>query len=464
MFSVFAIAQNFKRCNYDTIHYFAYVSGTSIKEITGREIAKYANNKNTELVQQKYNTSNSTYTNQDKVLFTYDANGNKTESLFLTWDTDLNIWENKTLETTKYNASSLITENRSFNWISSSNSWQSDVREKYYYNANNQVSSYTYEEWKDDENALIFRSKKEYEYLSSTNLLYQTTYFSYNSSSATWNNSSKEIFSYNFDNQIQTKIYYNWNTMSSSWKTLRQIIYSYDLNKKLSVEEEQNYVVDAFENDYKILYKYDANIGNKLISTKQLNWNRTISKWDSIRKTENYYNTIGKLGSINRYDMVGSNWKLFSKSIYVYDSRQSLIRNTISFWNESENKLINQYDYFYEYNSDTFLISKESHEDWDLDLDFYTRKYGETYSCPSIKNTDINNLKFLNIKIYPNPTTNQLIIESLQNEKYEIRNYVGSIIQLGVIKFGQNTINLSSMPNGIYFVKINNQTQKIIIN
>ena len=78
--------------------------------------------------------------------------------------------------------------------------------------------------------------------------------------------------------------------------------------------------------------------------------------------------------------------------------------------------------------------------------------------CGSIQSDNIIGIESYNIndniKIYPNPTTHQLTIESEKLTFNEIE--VITITGLKVKSFQQNikTINVSDLPTGIYFIKL----------
>lgn len=63
----------------------------------------------------------------------------------------------------------------------------------------------------------------------------------------------------------------------------------------------------------------------------------------------------------------------------------------------------------------------------------------------------------INIKFYPNPITNALIIENPNNEllSYQIINSFGQTVSQGIINSHKTIINTSELPNGIYNVIIN---------
>ena len=72
------------------------------------------------------------------------------------------------------------------------------------------------------------------------------------------------------------------------------------------------------------------------------------------------------------------------------------------------------------------------------------------------------------IKVYPNPTTGQLQIERQENEALEIRitDQLGRVLQTQQLQNKVETIDLSELPAGIYFLSMDNGqkrvTQKVV--
>ncbi len=75
----------------------------------------------------------------------------------------------------------------------------------------------------------------------------------------------------------------------------------------------------------------------------------------------------------------------------------------------------------------------------------------------------------LDMQIFPNPTGNQLtcVIESNSNS-FTVTNLLGEVFLTGTLENGKNEINLSNLPNGIYFFNVQNgnigvtKTEKLI--
>ncbi|MFN5418277.1 MAG: T9SS type A sorting domain-containing protein [Flavobacteriia bacterium] len=68
------------------------------------------------------------------------------------------------------------------------------------------------------------------------------------------------------------------------------------------------------------------------------------------------------------------------------------------------------------------------------------------------------------ISIYPNPVLDELFIGNLaQNTSFEIVNSVGKIVSAGDLEHGKiNQIDMKSLMSGIYFVRIKNNTFKVL--
>ena len=76
--------------------------------------------------------------------------------------------------------------------------------------------------------------------------------------------------------------------------------------------------------------------------------------------------------------------------------------------------------------------------------------------------TEISESSKSNIKIYPNPTNGELIIENNEPVFIELYNIYGQIIKQFDLQLSENKINISDLNNGIYIVKIIDQKSIII--
>ena len=86
------------------------------------------------------------------------------------------------------------------------------------------------------------------------------------------------------------------------------------------------------------------------------------------------------------------------------------------------------------------------------------------FNVGGIGNSGITDDKIINIKIYPDPTSSQLIIEKVQpvNTNYEIYNLIGQLQKQGKLQGETTTINIESLANGMYYLKVAGQVAKFI--
>ena len=83
--------------------------------------------------------------------------------------------------------------------------------------------------------------------------------------------------------------------------------------------------------------------------------------------------------------------------------------------------------------------------------------------CTTTSLNEENGTNF-GFNVYPNPVNALLEIElsEIANKEFELFNVFGNIVLRGELKPQKNSIDLSSLPTNVYFLKINNQTSKIL--
>jgi len=70
--------------------------------------------------------------------------------------------------------------------------------------------------------------------------------------------------------------------------------------------------------------------------------------------------------------------------------------------------------------------------------------------------------------IYPNPTDGTLFVQtlratSLHDQTYRITNVMGQTVLLGNINADNQQINVSSLPQGMYFITFAGETRKFVV-
>ncbi len=468
VFTFYLVAQgndNIKYCNADTINTYEYIVGSSFKQISKREIYTYNKGNNVEYLNQKWNESTLEFDNFGKNTYQYNGNGDRTESLVQKWDVMGKKWVNSNMYKFTYSNKNYKEIERSyFIWQVATNKWRHNNRNLTEYDVDDNMTSYSSENYITKFDTLGFSSRQLNTYYS-TNKLKQIEYQNFDQTLVDWVNANLVNYNYDANNLLIENATKSWSTTLNAYVNNNRRTNQYDANN-LELEskvEVWNPTLGVFVNRNLIVSIY----GNKNTRVKayQLEWNITFNVWDSFSKTEYFYNANLKTDSALAYlwNITGP-WTKWNKTLYTYDLRGSLTNRLELDWNSRDNQYQNRYKTKYDYNKDTFLIAEETFSRWDASLNDYENKSRIEYSCPENKNTGLLNIENDLFSIFPNPTTGNILNAKVLNPTfYEIYTAMGTLVSDGFFEKGTNSIEISRFTKGIYFIKTQTSTQKIII-
>jgi hypothetical protein len=103
----------------------------------------------------------------------------------------------------------------------------------------------------------------------------------------------------------------------------------------------------------------------------------------------------------------------------------------------------------------------------DVDASFGTIFRFDDVSLKSYATADVTTLSDDEFSFYPNPAQGQLTIENPNNEKQGLRisNELGQVVRYEVLDSGNNTVDLTDMSNGVYFIQLgDSKVEKLIVN
>jgi hypothetical protein len=86
---------------------------------------------------------------------------------------------------------------------------------------------------------------------------------------------------------------------------------------------------------------------------------------------------------------------------------------------------------------------------------------GTGYKDPVISVSEDKKIPYF---IYPNPTRGILHATLARESSYAIINVIGNIVQTGNLFTGDNQLDISVLPNGVYTMIANGTTRKVIVN
>ena len=208
---------------------------------------------------------------------------------------------------------------------------------------------------------------------------------------------------------------------------------------------------------YKERYGYD-DAGN-MLSRVSLRMNTSSHEWYYGEKTELAYDENNNCTHISIY---GS---------YDYDTEQwTILKNALDFTIDRTISIDNVagFSLFWEHWLDHFDLSVPVFNELQhIELSDYLGQSDQWDFYYSSFNGLVESTEDV-FAIYPNPTDNVLVVEtrhgtSLPGQTYRITNVMGQTLMTGQITAETQQIDVSKLPEGMYFITIGNATCKFVV-
>jgi len=406
---LFASVQLMGQCRIDTILRLDNGGVSLTKTLKGRTINAYKSGSNTIIeteLSQTYNSLNGQWINSAKVDYIYNASNKVTQRVDQNWNTIAGTWGNSSKIENTYLSDNLVLLS-GFAWNLTSGSWVNSNQESYTYNGDNQVSEFIYKFWNTSENRFV--------------------------------NYQRKTFTYNSTTKLNTLILEDiWNTSTNVWDKKYKTATNRGFNlKPITIRRDEWDVASmAYYLDNTNYLKYNAN--DSLVEEKSVAYIPVSATYDSSFKT------------IYNYD---GNKRLAAKELYKYD----LSSPTPDKWVPNKLEL-------FDYATDGRKTAKETYLQWDGGSKEFRFQGREEFKCfrssVSIDKVAINP----SFQIYPTPTNNETVfIDAKEKSSFTICNSLGKLIIDGQLEIGKNSIAINGFATGLYFISVNNQTKKLII-
>jgi len=357
------------------------------------------------------------------------------------------IFVNSSLATSTYDGSGYLTNTLNQEWDAISSSFKDKSRIVYSNNSDGTPSMATNQTW----NGSIWNnvSRTTYTYYSDKTQKVVTT--------QTWNGStfidaSRTTYTYNASKQILTSIS---EIFSGIWMNATQQTNTY-LSGYLSYNLTQtwDFIGSTWKNDTQTNYTNDTG-GHPTLEVTQT-WNG--STWVNSSRTTDTYNGSGKLLTEIIENYTAGNFVNYSKEINTYDGSGYMTLSVSQLWDpgsssfkdDSRSSILN---------NPNGTVSQLTLEDWNGSAWVYTQRITFTYSGPTSISETINEVDF---NIYPNPAYNTITIKStasISGSSYSITDQTGRMVLKGMLSDETTTIDITSLTNGIYFLKIGEKSQ-----
>jgi hypothetical protein len=363
------------------------------------------------------------------------------------WDTDKTVYE--------YGANEYQTKSVEYTWYNSD--WAAYSKAEYTYNEYGKIASeiYYYRDYEEGTD-WEFPTKYEYTYVADGRL--QSTLTCYEWDGKTWVENDKEKSEYTFDASgypTEGKTYtwyYEDNYDEGEWKLYQKQAFEFDATgNQIKYSGFYDWNFDGnWDSDYTIKYTYNT---DGLLISEETTYNNYDEDHPSSSKDKYEY----------QYDANGNIKTIISNYSYTYDG-------------ETNHSNVRE-DYTFDL---SYLMSDMIYPIVYFDEDFFGG-YGFKNKLTSIKttgddgssytttlywsDTPVSNAVIKNgsssLIVYPNPTEGQLRITNyeLQNSKVEVFDAMGRSVKTENVNAG--VIDVSSLPAGLYFLKIGAETVKI---
>lgn len=246
-------------------------------------------------------------------------------------------------------------------------------------------------------------------------------------------NNERTLYKYDAQNRLIEELSQDWdnNVSPAVWANTKKSIYSYDANGKRAIQIDSFWVnTNNFIFGSKLEYNYDVN--GKLATQLRKNEQNT-----ETGKSTYTYNTAGFLTEEKYETKDGSNYSLNRKDSIILDAN---------------NRITQEFEYSFD-----FMVNKV----------LMTGRMNAQGSSVGIF-SESKLLKKLNA--FPNPTSGAVTLKlSGESEKnVEVYNLLGEKVMSLTLQSTNKTIDLSSLSNGIYTIKVNSKDgdfqNKVILN
>ena len=196
-------------------------------------------------------------------------------------------------------------------------------------------------------------------------------------------------------------------------------------------------------------------------------FNQPLDQWN-VSKVSDFYSMFYNASAFNQN--IGM-WKLFSATdYYSYIYTSSMLNNsgldcinygkTLQGW--SSLNISSRYKPTLGAQNLTYGTAAKPYRDaliakgWTITGDYLDPDCNATLAIKEAK------LSGTSLQVYPNPTSGLFKIKTTAVEVATLYDYSGKLLKTQKLSAGENTMDISNLQNGIYLIKVGNDTSKII--
>lgn len=405
--------------------------------------------------------SSNSWGNPKRSTVTYDINGNVIETVDEIWNSSLSSLEYSQRRTSTYSQNNK-TEQLVETWNTGNGNWEFSYKNEFYYDSNNIIEKDTALFWGANSNQWIYRWNIDYINFDTINQ--RKTVSVWDTTATQWIPQSMDTLTYDGNNNNISITASSWDTLNSQWTpTLYDTLiydgsynltnstkslwngfqwdylwrreYQYDFSSNVTLRTHQNWSGSAWLNASQIAKDFD--FSNNMTMSVDRSWDGLI--WVTDDSTSNSYNLNGDIETTYEacYDDCDG------------DGDDLTFLELFGTYSYNNNELVNFLGEVKWYLSNFQMVNSQLIE------------YSSNVICQVNSTTSIQEQMIPSSIIYPNPAISYITVESSSTIK--IYDMMGRLVLSKNSLNQKETIDISSLTNGIYNVKMDNKTDKLII-
>jgi hypothetical protein len=288
--------------------------------------------------------------------------------------------------------------------------------------------------------------------------------------SGQWANMFKSAYLYDSQNNVKEETGQYW---SGQWFNTEKITHSYYSHNNLKESIYQDWGTGKWDNSWKDVYIY--NTQNEKSEILGQFWENT--QWNDVSLQTFYYDEQNQCTSYIYQVWENNEWLNEDKSIFSYDLQNNITTSVLQFWNGDTWENLGKWSCSFDENNNAisgfFQCWSEntwSNDDGALSVDYNNMQsfilvYGHRFTATYVKTGGVgiieNNLFNTSILLFPNPVSDILHIKTANIDAMpEIMLYSIQGALLATAK--GNQIDVTFLPDGVYFVNIDGICRKIV--
>lgn len=396
------------------------------------------------LTYESYNSADNSWFGDSRSEYFYDDRGNSTSALFYSWNGTTGSWKLEARDSVEFNDQGKWTLNVEDLWIDSTGEWLTYYKGTAEYDENGRIGNTFSYIWDKTNNLWVNNSKGERTY-NANGLMVLAEFFDWDLLTNAWVPSDKNEYGFdNEGNEILT-IYSEWNKTTGQYVYLDKYETTFDAtgNPVTSIYSTWDVQSGTWLPSYKEDEEYE---NNRLTRWIYSTWTASSATWSTQERGEYEYDSFGNrilsLGYL--YDSATDQWKNNFKRAYSFNTSVLMSEVYLPYWMWISDFEVNEFT--------GSLLSR-----WVDSLSSWVPASRSTYEFTDIAGSGIQNQLQSSLRVYPNPATERILIESdqsLESASFELYDIQGKKILTRVLSGSTNSIPISTVARGSYYFRI----------